>query len=87
MHSKPPKSNTVTRKGDTIFSKLYNGDKKPYSGEFSSQRLEAQVLNEVLDQVLTGKFYYQSDKMEKKIEQEELRYGKTTKYLNGMDYK
>ena len=39
------------------------------------------LLNDVLDKILTGKFYYKSKKMTDKLSSEDIKAGKTSKYL------
>lgn len=50
-------------------------------------RSQAQVLDKVLEDILTGKFYYRSRKMVSKMQLEDLRWGRIGKYLTGLDFK
>ena len=51
------------------------------------KRYSVVLLNEVLDQILTGKYYYKSKKMFDKKSEEDLKAGKTSKYIQGLDFK
>lgn len=50
-------------------------------------RSQAQVLDKVLEDVLTGKYYYGSSKMVGKMQLEDVRTGRLGKYLKGLDFK
>eukprot|EP00347_Sterkiella_histriomuscorum_P021472 403333861 len=91
LNQKPPKSNqnplnTGQSQVNQIFSQSSKNGMK-ISNEHSQQRIEANILNSVLDQVLTGKFYYKSSKMYGKMAEEDTKFGKTAKYLHGFDFK
>ena len=51
-----------------------------------NQRTDVQVLNMILDQMLSGKFYYGSDKMYDRLAEKNLLQG-TERFLQGADFK
>lgn len=45
------------------------------------------MLNKVLNQILNGKYYYNSSNMIDKMAETDIKLGKTSKYLKGIDFK
>ena len=68
----------------SFHSTNFNKSSKAFGTDLRGQ---CQLLNKVLDEILTGKFYYHSNHMFEKISLEDLQKGKTSKYLKGLNYK
>ncbi|CDW79906.1 UNKNOWN [Stylonychia lemnae] len=69
---------------DTIFNR---NSMNEIFREQSEYRIQSTLLNQVLNEILTGKFYYKSNKMTENMVEKDLKLGKTTKYLHGLDFK